>query len=84
MIEISVEELAAYDNRCTAVTRRGKQCLNPVFNGQWYSWMTVTDEVLPDKRRIVRDVAVVHDGDYQRMLEHVCVVHEETHSGRRV
>lgn len=82
MIEISPDELKAFDNRCAATTRAGTPCKNPVFFGQWYSWSMVVDEVLPDNRRIVRDVAVMHDGDHYRMLAHMCEVHEEVHSGR--
>lgn len=84
LMEMTEEEVLAHDNRCSATNRRGKQCGNPVFYDQWYSYGWVVDEELADGRQIIKVDLCVDSYNEARMRAHVCKVHEETHSGRHL
>lgn len=76
MRQVDSRILDHFSNRCSALTRRGHPCKNPVFYSQWYSWDTVVDEELPDGRQVVRKALPMHNGDYARMTASVCTIHE--------
>lgn len=79
---LSMTEIDSFIDRCSARTRAGRQCKNPVLGYQFWSPTLEILEELPDGLLVCRRAGLVADGDIARMRAQVCRVHEETHSAR--
>ena len=62
-------------NQCTALTRRGRRCKNPIVSGGQFGIFGIEEAVVLNGETLYKEVCIVSQEEFDDMQSETCHIH---------